>query len=184
MKKSIFVIITLAAMLVFAASCTGRQAKNDGYKLYRSSPVGVEIEYPDFWEVAENKSEKSVAFATPLEGYSDTYRDNVTIVSYPLTEDSELAFDHYVTSYVEALPKEISGYNLVSEGEYPVGSYDSYRVVYEGETDEGELRLNQTFIANGDRVYIYSYIAEPKSYDYFNTNSEIMLSTFVALLNK
>lgn len=184
MKKRIFAVITLAVLLLSAASCTGRQAKNEGYKLYRSSPVGVEIEYPDFWEVVEDKRAQSVAFATPLEGYADTYRDNVTVVSYKLTEDSDLAFDNYVTSYIAALPSDIAGYNLVSEGEYPVGEYDSYRIVYEGTTDEGALRLNQTFIANGDRVYIYSFIAEPKSYDYFNANSEIMLSTFVALLNK
>ena len=72
----------------------------------------------------------------------------------------------------------------MSEGEYAVGDYDTYRIVYEGTTDEGSLRLNQTFIANGKRVYIYSFIAEPASYDYFNANSEIMLSTFTALLNK
>jgi len=184
MKKTTALTLLLILLLVSVCSCTGRQAKNEGYKLYRSSPVGIEIEYPDFWEMAENKREKSVAFATPLEGYADTYRDNVSIVSYPLTEDSDLAFDNYVKSYIASLPAEIKGYNLVSEGEYPVGKYDTYRVVYEGTTDEGNLRLNQTFIANGKRVYVYSFIAEPASYDYFNANSETMLTTFVALLDK
>ena len=184
MKKFATLTLSLMILLVCVCSCTGRQAKNEGYKLYRSSPVGIEIEYPSFWEAVENKREKSVAFATPLEGYADTYRDNVTIVSYPLTEDSDLAFDNYVKNYIAQLPVDINGYNLVSEGEYAVGDYDTYRIVYEGTTDEGSLRLNQTFIANGKRVYIYSFIAEPASYDYFNANSEIMLSTFTALLDK
>ena len=51
MKKTIALLLSLILLLVSVCSCTGRQAKNDGYKLYRSSPVGIEIEYPDFWEM-------------------------------------------------------------------------------------------------------------------------------------
>lgn len=182
MKKRIFLIFVLVLSVVLLSSCTGRRAKNEGYKLYRSSPVGIEIEYPDFWEVAEDKAEKTVAFATPSEGYGDNYRDNVTVCSYPLDSNNEMAFDNYVTEYIESLPTTISGYNLVSEGEYSVGDYDAYRVVYEGKTDDGNLRLCQTFIKSGDYVYIYSFIAEPHSYDYFSANSEIMISTFRALM--
>lgn len=182
MKKRVFSIVMILLTAFLCVSCTGRKASNDGYKLYRSSPVGIEIEYPDFWEVAEDKKEKTVAFATPSEGYGDTYRDNVTVCSYKLEENNDMAFDNYVTKYIESLPSTISGYNLVSEGEYTVGEYDAYRVVYEGDTDDGALRLQQTFIKSGNYVYIYSFIAEPKSYDYFNNNSEIMISTFKALL--
>ncbi len=181
MKKRLFLIFSLILLVVLCTSCTGRKAQNAGYKLYRSSPVGIEIEYPDFWEVAEDKKEKTVAFATPSEGYGDTYRDNVTVCSYKLSETHDMAFDNYVTKYIESLPSTISGYNLVSEGEYAVGEYDAYRVVYEGDTDDGALRLSQTFIKSGNYVYIYSFIAEPKSYDYFNNNSEVMISTFKAL---
>ena len=172
-------------MLATLCACSKKKAKNEGYELYRSSPVGVEIEYPDFWEVVDNKDEKSVAFAPPLEGYGDGYRDNVTILSEKLSGDAESEFHNYVTKYVEALPSSIAGYNLVEEGEYKVGDYpDTYRIVYEGTTDEGPLRLAQTFIRNGKRMYIFSFIAEPGSYDYFNRNVEIMLSTFNALLDK
>ncbi len=182
MKKRITLAIILILSVVLLCSCTGRRATNEGYKLYRSSPVGIEIEYPDFWEIAEDKAEKTVAFATPSEGYADTYRDNVTVCSYKLENQNEMAFDNYVTKYIEKLPSTISGYNLVSEGEYTVGDYDAYRIVYEGTTEDGNLRLSQTFIKSGDYVYIYSFIAEPKSYDYFNANSEIMISTFKALM--
>lgn len=183
MKKHFTLLFTAVLCLTLLVSCTARRAKNEGYTVYRSSPVGVEIEYPDFWEIAENKNSKTVAFATPSEGYSDSYRDNVSICSYKIDNTDDMAFDNFVTDFIEKLPSTIAGYNLVSEGNYPVGEYtDSYRIVYEGETDEGGLRLQQTFIKNGSYVFIYSFIAEPKSYDYFNANSEVMLSTFKALL--
>lgn len=179
MKKKLLCLLALICVPL-AASCGARRAKNAGYAVYRSSPVGVEVEYPEFWELAEDKKERTVAFVTPSEGFGEDYRDNVSICSYEL-DDKENAFDNYVTDYVDSLPSTISGYVLVSEGSYPVGEYDSYRIVYEGETGEGVLRLQQTFINSGKYVYIYSFIAEPKSYDYFNANSEVMLSTFKAL---
>ena len=182
MKVRFVLLASIVLCITMIGSCTIRKAKNEGYGLYRSSPVGVEIEYPDFWDMAENKTDKTVAFVTPSEGYSDTYRDNVSICSYKL-DDEEMAFDNFVIEYIDQLPSTISGYTLVSEGNYPVSEYsDSYRIVYEGSTEEGQLRLQQTFINNGNYVYVYSFIAEPKSYDYFNANSEVMLTTFKALL--
>ncbi len=181
MKK--YISVTLVILLsIMLCGCVAKKAQNEGYLVYRSSPVGVQIEYPDFWEVAENKSEHTVAFAAPSEGYGDEYRDNVSILVSEIEEDNDMAYDNYVNSYIDALPSTIKGYNLVSQGMYEIGGKEVFRIVYEGETDDGLLRLQQTFIQNGGYIYIYSFIAEPKSYDYFNANSEIMLSTFVPLL--
>lgn len=181
MKKRILFAVTILSALVLTCSCSMNRAKNEGYKLYRSSPIGVQIEYPDFWEVKDSKSERTVAFVTPSVGIADTYRDNVTVCAYDLEKNNDLAFDEYVRNYIEELPKTIVGYNLVSEGEYTVSDYDAYRIVYEGETDDGTLRIAHTFIKNKNVVFVYSFIAEPNDYDYFNQNSETMLTTFEAI---
>ena len=180
MKKQILFALTLIITIALTCSCSMNRAKNEGYKLYRSSPVGVQIEYPDFWEVKDSKKERSVAFVTPSVGIADNYRDNVTVCSYDLSKD-ELAFDNYVRDYISELPKTINGYNLVSEGEYAVSEYEAYRIVYEGETKDGTLRIAHTFIKNKDVVFVFSFIAEPNDYDYFFQNAEVMLSTFKAI---
>ena len=184
MKKRIIAYFLLILLAVGLCSCTEKKAKNKGYALYRSSPVGVEMEYPDFWEVVDNKEEKSVAFSTPLEGYSDTFRDNVTVVSFKLEDGSDGAFDSAVRDYIAALPSSVADYNLITEGDCKVADYKAYNVVYEGNTNEGVLRLNHTFIKSGKRMFVYTFMAEPKSYDYFLQNSDVMLSTFKALLDK
>ena len=181
MRKKIVFPISVLLCAAFLFGCVMPAAKNEGYTLYRSSPVGVEIEYPSFWEMKEDKKGKSVAFATPPEGLADGYRDNVSIVSYVL-DDDEMAFDDYVKDYIDSLPTAVKGYKLVSEGAFPLEGYpDSYRIVYEGSSSEGDLRLQQTFINSGKYVYVYSFIAEPSSYEYFARNSEVMLTTFKAL---
>lgn len=177
MKKYIKTAIVLTSLLLALCSCNSARAKNEGYDLYRSSPVGVEIEYPDFWEVVDDKEERTVAFAAPNEGYADTYRDNVSICSVETGEEA-MAFDNYVTSYIEQLPSTINDFNKITENDMTVSGLEAYRIVYEGSTDEGALRLQQTFIKSGNYTYIYSFIAEPESYDYFAQNSDVMLSTF------
>ncbi len=181
MKKYIKVAAVFAGILLILTSCIAKKAKNEGYTVFRSSPIGVEIEYPKFWEMAEDKKARTVAFATPSEGYSDNYRENVTVCSYQLDKTNEMAFDNYVTDYIDSLPSSINGYNLVSENDLTVGESEAYRIVYEGDTSDGKLRLQQTFIKSDNYVYIYSYIAEPKSYEYFLPYSETMLETFKAL---
>ncbi len=180
MKKLVSISLILVICLAVLCSCSSRHASNEGYLLYRSSPIGVEIEYPDFWEIAEDKQNRTVAFATPNEGFADKYRDNVSVVCQQL-EENEMAFDNYVTGYINQLPKSIEGYNKISEQEMTVGTCRAYRIVYEGTTTDGNLRLQHTFVESGKYVYVYTFIAEPASYDYFAKNSDIMLSTFKPL---
>lgn len=182
MKKIAKAVLVLICVVLMASACTGGRVKNAGYKLYRSSPVGIEIEYPDFWDVAESKTERTVAFVSPKEGFSDGYRDNVTVVSYEIG-DEDMAFDSYVRSYIDKLPSDINEYNKVTENELTAAGYTAYNIVYEGNTDEGKLRLSQTFLKSGKYVYIFSFIAEPSSYDYFKMNADTMLKT-VRLLHK
>lgn len=180
MRKFIRIVAVLTLISLLLCGCTGRKAKNEGYELYRSSPVGVEIEYPDFWEMTEDKDERIVAFVTPSEGFADTYRDNVSIMSVEVgTED--MAYDNYVKSYIAKLPAEIAEYNLISESELTVDGKRAYKIVFEGVEQDGALRLMHVFIESGKYVFIYTLTAEPKSFDYFNMNSEIMLSTLKLL---
>lgn len=177
MKKYIRVFAVLMLLSLTLCACKSNKAKNEGYDLYRSSPVGVEMEYPDFWEVVDDKEERTVAFAAPNEGFADTYRDNVSVCSVE-TGEEDMAFDNYVTQYINQLPTTIKSFNKITEEDVTVTGHEGYRIVYEGKSDEGSLRLNQTFVKSGKYTYIVSFIAEPESYDYFLKNAEVMLSTF------
>lgn len=97
--------------------------------------------------MAENKNDKTVALPHERGVFRHPTETMYSICSYELNKDDDMAFDNFVTQYIDKLPSTISGYNLVSEGNYPVGDYpDSYRIVYEGDTGDGQLRLQQTFI--------------------------------------
>lgn len=170
----------ILAVVLSLFGCSARHASNEGYLLYRSSPVGVEIEYPDFWEMTDDKAERAVAFAAPNEGFADKFRENVTILCKEIGEQ-DLAFDNYVINYSKKLPTDINEYNKISEEETTVGQCRAYKIVYEGKTTDGKLRIQHNFIQSGKYIYIYTFMAEPSSYDYYCQNSDVMLSTFKPL---
>lgn len=149
---------------------------NKGYKFLRSSPVGIAIEYPPSWTCEVDKEAGSAAFVTPEEGFGDEYQENVTILSVEIS-DQPGAYDEYVIDYMESLPDTVENYRLVSEQNVTIDNKDSYKIVFESSNDQLHLRFEQNFIPAGNRVFIYSYIGQPASYDYFESYSQKMLNT-------
>ena len=67
MKKKIIALF-LIVLLVLACSC--QKATLEDYKLFRSTPLGISVEYPDYWEKTQDNKNGIVAFVTPTEGYA------------------------------------------------------------------------------------------------------------------
>ncbi len=173
MKKRILAILMILAVLLGLAGC--QKASQEGFRLFRSTPMGFSIEYPDFWQKTAEPSEGIAAFVTPAEGYSDRYSDNVTVRCF--TPDME--YNAYVTGYVEELASTVSNYKLVSETDITLGDEPAYQIVYESTDDEGnELRFLQIFAQHNEKIYIITYIGEFSSYTYFLSSVEKMIPTF------
>lgn len=177
MKKR---IIALLLILLLVLCCGCRKATLDGYKLFRSSPLGFSMEYPNFWNKDTNVKEGIAAFVTPLEGYSDQYAESLSVQRFLPDVDGEDAFNKYVTGYVENLQSTIRNFKLVNESSAKLGGEEAYKIVYESTSEDGknEVRFMQIFAAHGEHFYVVTYIAEFASYSYFLPYAEKMLSTF------
>lgn len=177
MKKRIFAIVMMLAVLVSLAGC--HKATQEGFRLFRSTPLGFSIEYPEYWEKTVEVSEGIAAFVSPVEGYSDQYSDNLSVRSF--TPDME--YNAYITGYVSELAKTVANYKLVSESDTTLGGEPAYRIIYESTDEEGEnqLRFMQIFAQHGEKMYVVTYIGEFSSYSYFLTSVEKMLPTFTFL---
>ncbi len=177
MKKKLLALLLIGILMI---SCSCRKATLEDYKLFRSTPMGFSMEYPDFWQKTVNNKEKIAAFVTPSEGYSDQYRDAVSVQYFALDMAGENAYNEYVKGYVADLEATLKNYRLVSENSIQLDGAEAYRIVYESSSDDesDQKRFMQIFCERGEQVYVVSYIAEFKSYAYFLTYVEKMLSTF------
>lgn len=183
MKKTLSVLF-LAAVLLLTAGC--HKATLEGYKLFRSTPLGFSVEYPDFWTKASSTEDGTAVFVTPAEGYSDEHFDSLSVQRFVLDMEGENAYTDYLKGYLADLPNRFKNFKLVSETETKLAEKDAYQIVYETtsgdatETTENtsELRLMQVFTQHNGYVYVITYNAEFSSYSYFLTYVEKMLSTF------
>ncbi len=177
MKKKLAAVLALVMMLLISGC---HKATLENYKLYRSTPLGFSIEYPDFWEKSTNVGEGIAAFITPAEGYSDEYNESLSVQRFVLDMEGDDAFNSYVKGYVAKLENTLKNYSLVSEQDTTLGGEAAYQIVYESVSDDetSQMRFLQLFAEHNGKVYVVSYIAEFGSYTYFLTYVDQMLSTF------
>jgi len=182
MFKKLTAILSILLLLFCLAGCSGDYEVTDGsqenYKLFRSTPLGFSMEFPEYWNHAVDKDSEMVSFITPAEGYSDEYIDNVTVVRLA-GQDS---FDEFAKTHRTQLEKELLNYKLVSEKNCEIGGEDGYQIVYESsdgkEENPTQMRFLQIITKKGDYIYMISYIADFSSYSYFLTHFNKMIETF------
>lgn len=181
MKKRSMLALVLALCLVFACGCN--QATHEGFYLYKSSPIGFRIEYPEKWTKQVDLDEKIAAFVTPQEGFGDAYRDNLT-VSYE--ERGEQEFDAFFEEYFASLPATFAGFTEESREEVLLDNREGYKIVFsssqtetaeDGTETTSKLRVLQYVVSVEERVYFVTFIAQPDAYEYFTPFINTMIET-------
>lgn len=177
MKKRILAMF-LAALLLLSCGC--QKATLDGYKLYRSTPMGFSMEYPDFWQKSAEVKEGIAVFVSPAEGYSDEYTENLSVQRFTPDVEGEDVLNSYVKGYVTNLETTVKNYKLVSEEDTTLAGKTAYRIVYETQSDDekDQMRLMQYFALHNGKIYVVTYAAEFSGYSYFLTYVEKMITTF------
>jgi len=177
MKRKHWIAILLIAVLLVCSSCA--TAANKGFYLYRSSPLGFRMEYPETWTKQVDIKTNSAAFVTPQEGFGDKYRDNLAISFEEMSEES---FAEFFKKYYTSLPAVFPGFTEVEKSEVLLDEREAYRIIFtsqsEDETVEAELKIMQYVVLCDERVYFITYSAYPASYDYFLPFVNTMLETF------
>lgn len=171
----------LALLVLILLLCSGcAKAGNKGFYLYRSSPLGFRVEYPSSWTKQVDLTEKCAAFITPMEGYGDTYRDNLA-VSYESL--GEYTFEDFFDQYYASLPSVFAGFTEIEKSEVLLDGKDAYKIVFSSEStdDQGQevkLKILQYIALDEQNVYFVTYSAAPSSYDYFLSFVNTMMETF------
>lgn len=173
-------MFALLMILLLILCCGCRKATLEGYKLFRSTPLGISMEYPNFWEQTHSNKDGIVAFVTPAEGYSDEYRDNLSVQRFTLDMEGENAYNEYIKGYVSNLESTLQNYNKVTEQDTTLAGAPAYKIIYESSSDDGkdEMRFMQIFAARGEQIYVVTYVADFSSFEYFLTDVEKMITTF------
>ena len=177
MKKKHIICLLLALVLLLCVGC--ESATHTGFVLYKSSPLGFRIEYPDSWSKEVNLDKNSAAFFTPQEGFGDAYRENLA-VSYEAL--GEMSFEELFAQYHASLPTVFPGFAQEEKSEVLIDEKPAYKIVFSSETksekESASLKILQYVVHNEDRVYFITYSADPGNFDYFEPFVNTMMETF------
>lgn len=155
------------------------QSLESGSLVYESPVYGIRTQYPDGWEIIiQNTSNSSLSlrFNSPPENDTDSFRENVRLVSNTVSNNTGLSnfTGAALASYLELYPDleliELSSTNLTNN------AIPAYKLVA-SLTQEG-LDFMQILAIKEDKVYSILYSSEKTRYSTYLPIIEEMINSF------
>ncbi|MDI4647333.1 PsbP-related protein [Cohnella hashimotonis] len=149
-----------------------------GFVLFKDEGSGVEIQYPEKWELSHDVPGAIVSFMTALED-GDKFRDNVSISMQDLGED-QMDLAQYVELTKQQLQEVITDFKMISEENFSTDDGLDIKVIkYTGKQGDFSLTWQQLLSIKNGKAYILTYLAEDDAFDKYVETVGKMVETLV-----
>ena len=151
-------------------------------KTYENLTLGIKIQYPSHWEKSD-ESRSTVTFSSPLKGYSDFYRENVNVV---VLYSRNMSLDATVNTLINYDKRSYNNFTLLNDSNVKnsiinttLDGYPARKIVYTYNNllHRLELKGMDVIAIKGNKAYVFSYSAEPSSYDYYLSMIQKMIGS-------
>ena len=191
-------ILTLAVFVLVGASCewsvgdddtttnttvekNTNTASNFEFETYTNDYWFYSMEIPKGWEevpVWDEVNIHGIGFRSPLDDALDTFAENLTVTSY--ISDGE-TYSQAVASIREGFTTDTT-YTKVSDEEITLSGLNTYRVIYTGTDESGNIfRYLHFYIFDETINYQILYTATADTYTQFSDIAEESIMTFTVL---
>ena len=144
---------------------------------FESQEQGFKIDYPEVWS-QQNRDDIfaiGAVFFSPLENASDEFQEQVSVLVEHLPSDMSLT--EYTNESLAQI-KKLSDPNVAPPQTVNLGEKTARQVTYNGLEDGNWVKRMQTWSVEGDRAYVITYTALPKSYESYLPTVEKMIESF------
>lgn len=145
---------------------------------FESKEYGVKIKYPGNWTATTSglPAGHVVEIVSPVEGATDTYKENVSIIQGTLPSPTA-TLDDWLKNTIEKLKVLDPDYTLTDTT--IAGQPAKQLVVSLPNTSGGtKTRGMQVYTVKGDKVYYISYVAAATDYSRYSPTVEAMIKSF------
>lgn len=169
-KKRLHLIVILVLILVLSmlTSCSGKligvSGNSEKLLVYSNSEHNIKAKYSSNWEYKEDIMGAVVAFVSPLESESDSFRENMNIVIQDLS-GFEISLKEYSDISIEQLKKSITNFKLVSNQVYDQLNDKAYELVFTGIRNEFHMKWKTIFFIKDEKAYIITCTAEEDKFN-------------------
>lgn len=137
-----------------------------GKDVYESVSAGLTMEYPTDWETVPLSPPSVVAFVSPPESDEDIFTENVNMVTEDLTGRG-ITLAEYSEAALENVQSVIPDIKQVSYTSTTFMGQPAQKVIYTGSQQDIALQWMQIWTIAAEKAYVFTYTAEPKSFDAF-----------------
>lgn len=165
-------------MVTIETEMSGEMVVPESFVKYENAEKGLSIAYPDDWRMQENVMGTVVMFLSPTESETDTFSENVNVVTQDLSK-SPMSLDDYTDLNLQQLGTVISDFKLIESGATTMDGMKATYVVYSGTQGVNDLMFRQVWaIDNNDMAYVLTFSAMVDKYESVLPMSDQMFETF------
>lgn len=139
----------------------------EGYQVYVDEIYGTTFHYPVDWEVEGSDGGGIVAaFIAPLEDENDVFEENVSVAIEDMGGE-DVTMEMLAEASKKQLGEVIANFQVVKEETAELDGLPFYSLYFSGTQGELDLIWQQVFMIVDGFAYIFTYTAEPESFDTF-----------------
>jgi len=145
---------------------------------YENDYKGVQIKYPNDWDILEKSPNPVAIFLSPYKGEKDLVRENLNIVIHSV----EFAgLRNYVEKYVERVEKYNAKFTLLEKNFFTHQDLDAANLVFEALNsviEDTMMRYRVMIVMDVDNIYELTFSAHRKKYDEYIPVIRNMMESF------
>jgi len=135
------------------------------------------FEVPAGWETARDVGPMRAIALSPLEGTTDTFRENVNVVLASVPDG--MALDTYAQQDLRQTRQMLPSMEVLEVGAGSIGELPAHRRVYEHDYNGRRLRAVQYMVLHEERAYILTGTALASTFDEYEEIFEQVIRSFV-----
>jgi eukaryotic-like serine/threonine-protein kinase len=151
---------------------------------YENPPYAFRIQYPSNWEkvefnqgIEEGHRNIIVNFVSPLEGFSDTFREYLIIEVGDLRSQN-ISLDQYIKTQISSR-RSLPSFELIESTSATLSDNPARKVVYSySNADIGITKTMELLTIKDDKLYFISYTADATKYSSYLANIQKMTDSF------
>lgn len=148
------------------------------FSTYTNFDYGIEIKFPDDWEMKERVEGSVVVFGSPLETSMDTFQENVNVSIQDLS-GMPMTLEQYTDAAIGQLKEVFHNVTVVSSTPAKLAGRPAHQIVYvAADPKTANLKIMHVWFVEGDKAYTVTYTAMESKYDEYLGIANKMIRSF------
>ena len=156
---------------------SNEEAVEQNFNTYKNDEFGIQLNYPNTYQVKEGLMGTVAAFLSPLKDSTDLFQENLTVLVQDLSSQP-MTLKEFTELSLSQIPQVITDANIISSEAASLAGNPANKVVYTGKQGQYNLKWMQLWTIVDTSAYLLTYTTEIDEYDDYSKEALPMVDSF------